>query len=67
GSAGCRFAQAPGRPAGACAACCQERAVLDPLDNLISKLWMPDQFALTGAPMDGFLMRGSIMLAVIAR
>ena len=42
-------------------------AVLDPLDDLISKLWMPDQFALPNTPIGGFLMRCGAVVAVIAR
>ena len=42
-------------------------AVLDPLDDLISKLRMPDQLALPNTPVGGFLMRGGAVVAVVTR
>ncbi|EIE49030.1 hypothetical protein C357_21017 [Citreicella sp. 357] len=46
----------PGRP-----------AVPDPLDDPISKQRIPDQLRLAGALIDGFLMRGAAVVAVMAR
>ena len=42
-------------------------AIFNALNDLISKLWMPDQLALAGAPIGGLPMRSGAVVAIIAR